>query len=146
MTLDFPKEQRSSCAISAEDQAFLDLFEQCTLQKTCWTHEAHIRFAWLRMEQCKTFDEALDKIRIGIQAYNSSVQSVGYHETITVAFARLIHAKRQKTRAATWQEFLHENEDLLLKRCLLEFYSKEILAGKEARSAFVEPDKKPLPT
>ena len=101
--------------------------------------------AWLRLEQFENYEEALARIKSGIQAYNSSVQSVGYHETITVAFARLIHAKRAENRAATWQEFLHHHPELLQKRCLLEYYSKDILASDQARNGFIEPDKKPLP-
>lgn len=133
------------CSISADDRDFLKHFDECTLNKTCWSHEAHVRMAWLRLEQFKTYDAALERIKSGIQAYNSSVQSVGYHETITVAFARLIHAKRAETRAGTWQEFLQHHPDLLQKRCLLEFYSKDILASDAARHKFIEPDKKPLP-
>jgi hypothetical protein len=133
------------CSIAADDRDFLKQFDECTLGKSCWSHEAHIRMAWLRMEQFKSYEEALERIRSGIQAFNSSVNSIGYHETITVAFSRLIYAKRAETRAGTWQEFLQHHPNLLQKRCLLEFYSKEILASERARHEFVKPDKKPLP-
>ncbi|MBX9694450.1 MAG: hypothetical protein K2Z81_18835 [Cyanobacteria bacterium] len=136
----------SMCSISEDDREFLDKFEKCTLSGKCWTHEAHIRMAWLRMEQSDSFEEALDRIRSGIKAFNSSVQSVGYHETITVAFARVIHSKRRLSKGSSnWQAFLEENEVLLSKNCLLEFYSAELLKSDEARHFFVEPDLKPLP-
>lgn len=131
--------------LSEDDRNFLEMFEQCSLGKQCWTHSAHVRMAWLVMETSSTFDEALNRIRSGIQTFNSSVQSVGYHETITVAFARVIHAKRQSSSTTTWQEFLEEHDDLLSKNCLHQFYTSDVLASDDAKLNFVEPDLKPLP-
>ncbi len=132
--------------ISEDDLDFLEMFEQCSLGKQCWTHEAHIRMAWLQMERSSSFDEALERIRKGIMTFNSSVQSVGYHETITIAFARLIHSMRQeRTTQGDWRDFLKHHADLLSKDCLLEYYTADVLASDEARQRFVEPNRKQLP-
>ncbi|HIA52589.1 MAG TPA: hypothetical protein EYN91_10945 [Candidatus Melainabacteria bacterium] len=130
-----------------EDEEFLQMFEQCSLSGKCWTHVAHVRMAWLQMQRSASYDEALDRIRKGIMAFNASVQSVGYHETITVAFARLIFHRRETQPAECWQEFLELHEDLISKETpiLHVYYSPELLATPEARAFFVEPDRKPLP-
>jgi hypothetical protein len=130
-----------------EDEEFLQMFEQCSLSGKCWTHVAHVRMAWLQMQRSASYDEALDRIRKGIMAFNASVQSVGYHETITVAFARLIFHRRETQPAECWQKFLELHEDLISKETpiLHSYYSPELLATPEARACFVEPDRKPLP-
>ncbi len=131
-----------------EDEEFLQMFEQCSLSGKCWTHVAHVRMAWLQMQRSASYEEALERIRNGIMAFNASVHSVGYHETITVAFARLIFYRRQISNADTWQQFIDVHEDLISKESpiLHEYYSPETLASPEARSSFIEPDRKPLPT
>lgn len=137
----------SRAPLPQEDEEFLQMFEQCSLSGKCWTHVAHVRMAWLQMERSSSFEEALERIRKGIMAFNSSVQSVGYHETITVAFAQLIHYKRQTEPTATWQDFIVKHSDLVSKEnpILHSFYSPEILSTPDARTKFVEPNLKPLP-
>lgn len=131
-----------------EDEEFLQMFEQCSLSGKCWTHVAHVRMAWLQMQRSASYEEALERIRNGIMAFNASVQSVGYHETITVAFARLIFYRRGTSNADTWLQFIELHDDLISKEnpILQEYYSPEILASPESRANFVEPDRKPLPT
>lgn len=131
-----------------EDAQFLEMFETCSLSGKCWTHTAHVRMAWLQMERSASFEEALERIRTGIMTFNSSVKSVGYHETVTVAFARLIHARRQSNeKCKTWHEFVAEHSDLISKDqpILHMYYSPDLLSSDQARISFVEPDLKPLP-
>ncbi len=134
--------------ITEDDEQFLQMFEQCSLSVECWTHTAHVRMAWLQMERASSFDEALQRIRKGIISFNASVNGVGYHETITVAFARLIHHRRQSdVERKNWQDFLIQHSDLVCKesQILHVYYSPEVLFTDEARAKFVEPDRKPLP-
>lgn len=129
--------------ITDDDKAFLLSFEDCSLGAKCWTHAAHVRMGWLVLETSTSFDEALERIRSGIMRFNSSKNSIGYHETITIAFARLIESKR--IHEETLEAFLARNPDLLEKDCLKRFYSPEILASDEARHTFVEPNLEALP-
>jgi hypothetical protein len=129
-----------------EDEEFLLSFEQCSLSGKCLTHSAHIRMAWLQMERSDTFEQALERIRTGLKVFNSSVKTtVPYHETITVAFARIIHGRRLEGKVQTWQEFLVQNNDLLSKNFLAQYYSPDLLLSTEARHQFIEPDRQPLP-
>ena len=130
-----------------EDEEFLQMFEQCSLSGKCWTHVAHVRMAWLQMQRSASYEEALERIRNGIMAFNASVQSVGYPETIPVAFARLIFYRRGTSNADTWLQFIELHDDLISKETpiLNVYYSPELLATAEARASFVEPDRQPLP-
>ena len=129
------------------DAELLAAFESCTLPKAEWTHEAHIRTAWLYLTN-HPFDTALHSIRSGIQKYNLSLgNTTGYHETITVAFARLIASSIHRTPSVPFRTFTMKNPELFCKSPspLLQYYSKARLASPDAVSGFVEPDLSPLP-
>jgi len=128
--------------ITQDDRQFLEAFEKCALGAKCWTHEAHVRIGWLVLQEESSFDLALERIRQGIKRFNSTNNSIGYHETITVAFARIIDSRR--IPADSWQIFCQKNQDLFDKSCLSKYYSSKILASVEARQSFVEPDVQPL--
>jgi hypothetical protein len=129
--------------ITDDDDKFLQSFEQCSLGAKCWNHAAHIRMGWLVIEKSDSFDEALDRIRVGIMRFNSTNNSIGYHETITVAFARLIDARRKT--GDSWNHFSERNPELFEKSCLEKFYSPALLLSAEARTKFLSPDLCELP-
>ncbi len=129
--------------ITEDDKQFLESFEQCSLGGKCWTHAAHVRIGWIILETSNNFDEALTRLRSGIMKFNSTQNSIGYHETITVAFARIIASRRNA--GGTWKIFSEVHTDLFQKNCLEEFYSAESLKSNEARKNFIEPDRAKLP-
>jgi len=129
--------------ITEDDDNFLQSFEECSLGAKCWNHTAHLRMGWLVLEKSTSFEEALERIRNGIMRFNSSKNSIGYHETITVAFARLIDSRRKVND--DWTIFADRNSDLFEKNCLEKFYSPEVLSSEKARKIFIEPDRCALP-
>jgi len=129
--------------INESDEEFLRSFEECSLGAKCWTHAAHIRMAWRVIETSPSFEHALERIRSGIMRFNSSKNSIGYHETITLVFAQLIDGRRQQ--GESWLVFAENNPDLFDKNVLDQFYSRDLLFSEEARQTFIEPDLKNLP-
>ena len=134
--------------ITAEDREFLRAFEECTVAKSCWTHEAHVRMAWIVLNLEAGYGEGLARIRKSIQRLNSAVESTGYHETLTVAFTQLIQYRRQ-LGDSTWsyEEFLRNNEDLAVRSPLVlaRNYSSELLAQPASKGTFVAPDRRDCP-
>lgn len=132
--------------LSATDEAFLASFEDCTLPKTEWTHLAHIRVAWLILTQSSA-DRGLKRLREGILRYNTKVLNRGdkYHETVTVAFARLVSSRINPLQ--NWTGFRARIEDMLdtANPVLLSYYSRERLSSDVARAQFVDADQKSLP-
>jgi len=136
------------------DDALLRRFESASLATSEWTHEAHVRVAAMYLSQ-HGFDEAVARVRQGIRAFNAVHPSSdgplgGYHETITVAFMRLIYAAmteeaRQGVPFATSSEFCRRHPSLLDKRLILRFYSREAIEHPEARRTLIPPDRAPLP-
>jgi hypothetical protein len=131
---------------SAADLAFLSQFESCSLPESEWTHLAHIRVAWICLA-VETPERALARIRAGILRYNTEVlgRRHQYHETVTIAFTRLV-AHRMAAGEA-WQSFAARIDDILNAEdpVLLRFYSEERLFSAVARQQYVAPDRAELP-
>ncbi|AMV28851.1 hypothetical protein VT84_30940 [Gemmata sp. SH-PL17] len=146
------------------DDEFLTAFEECRLVRTDWTHEAHVRMAWLYLMRVEAKAGAVDRVRGGIQKLNATFVHRdrlenpnrppkpkdprgldGYHETVTVAFVTVI-ASRVKANE-DFAAFRARNPDLFDRNlsALLRHYSPERLYSLPARTQFLEPDLEPLP-
>jgi len=127
------------------DDEFLTAFEAAAIPRSEWTHEAHVRMAWLYLTRLP-HEEACDRIRAGIQKLNvqNGVEN-GYHETITMAFTRVISARL--LHSENYPEFHARNPDLFDRMLgpLLPYYTRERLSLSDARDRFVEPDVQLLP-
>jgi hypothetical protein len=135
------------------DRTFLDSFQRCTLSKEHWTHRAHVRIAYLHLVQFR-FDEALDRMRAGIQALNAAHGTAegptsGYNETTTHAFLHLVAAVMQAYETThpvkDSNQFCDVHPELMSRHVLRFFYSPERRMHPEAKTRFVEPDLAPLP-
>jgi hypothetical protein len=121
-----------------------------TLNKSLWTHEAHIITAIWHL---KNFDEedALCRLRSGIISYNLAIGGAntgqnGYHETMTIFWWEVIHQFLEQNPDLSYQEacdaFLAS--PMADKNFPFEFYSKELLFSPVARAKFAEPDQKEI--
>ena len=131
------------------DDEFLNAFENCTLTRAEWTHEAHVRMAWLYCRREQTTEAALAKMRAGIPRLNAALGTAPelYHETVTSAFGTAVHRRASKPDATgSWPEFRATNPDLFNREnpILQTHYSPETLQSEAARLSFVAPDRTPL--
>ncbi len=127
------------------DDEFLAAFEAAAIPRPEWTHEAHVRMAWLYLTRLG-FADALEKVRAGIQKLNARIGSPdGYHETISVAYVAVIASRLRE--GENYEAFRGRNPDLFDRTfpALLRHYSPERLDSAEARQAFIEPDLEELP-
>jgi len=140
----FAKEARTG--VDPGDAEFLERFESCELPESEWTHLAHIRVAWICL-QLEAPQAAVDRIRGGILHYNTDVlrRPHRYHDTVTVAFTRLVFARMREGEA--WRDFSTRIDDLLDPNVpiLGKYYSAGLLDSDEARRRYVTPDLRPLP-
>jgi hypothetical protein len=128
------------------DSDFLAQFEATTLPKKLWTHEAHIRMAYLYLRHNPDIDTLLPLVRARIGSYNLAQSNKnGYHETITVAFLRIVRARMQQSTAQDFTQFRDEHPGIFQNTYLMRHYSEATLFSPEARRAFVPPDREPLP-
>ena len=130
------------------DNELLELFERQKISNDDWTHTLHIRVASIYLKK-HDFDIALEKVKSGIKKLNSEnkvpeTQFRGFHETLTVAWLRLVQTKLNTSDASTSLHLLVEYPELLNSRLLNDYYSHERLMSLEAKACFIEPDLKHL--
>ena len=123
------------------DTEFLAAFHACSLPPACFHHADHLRLAWLHIHQCP-LEIAIDKVCCGIRRYATHLGKPElYHETLTVAWVRLIASHDE----LTFDEFLRQNEHRLNGELLHLFWSPERLQSETARKEWLPPDRMQLP-
>jgi hypothetical protein len=132
------------------DEEFLLRFEHAALSRQEWNHTAHLRMAYLYLKEAGSWQSVLPVVRERIREFNAAHRNYsGYHETITVAFLRLIDNRingPEIEQFASFDAFSIHNPDLFEGiSILLRHYEKATLLTPEARAEFVEPDREPLP-
>ena len=133
------------------DEEFLAAFESSAYPLAEWHHREHVKLTYLLLLRYP-LDEAIARVRNGIKAYNQSKGvpdelSSGYHETMTQAWVRIIHAMLcEYGPAENADAFYKQHPQLSQKKILRLFYSRERFVSWEAKRAFREPDLASLPT
>ena len=129
-----------------EIDAFLAAFEDCTLPKYRWTHGAHL-FTGACYVHAHGAARATDLMRERIRRYNVAVggqntPTSGYHETITVAWIKLIDRLHRESAPITRADFAA----LAVKRfahdrnIFHQYYDFDLVHSTEARARWVPPN------
>ena len=133
-----------------DDDALWTAFHEKTLTHAEWTHEAHLRVAWMHVTRYP-LDEAHLRMRAGIIRLNERhglVESAerGYFETLTYVWLALVADAQRRSPAADSRALLAARPELQDRELPLRHYSRELLRTGKARAIFVPPDREPLPT
>lgn len=124
------------------DTEFALQFESCTLNPELFTHEAHLRLAWIYIQKYG-IEKAIEIIRKQIQQYAASLgASEKYHETITVASIKAVSFFIKKSESKTFESFITENQQLKtqFKQLLATHYTTDIFNSESAKKDFLEPE------
>ena len=131
------------------DEEFLSAFEACTL--TDFHHRDHIKLAYLHLLRHPP-EEAAAKVGAGLRKFAAfhgaptDKLDVGYHETMTQAWVRLVHATLcEYGPAESADAFFEKQPQLAQKDSLRFFYTRDRLYSWQAKKEFIEPDLAPLP-
>jgi len=124
------------------DEEFEAQFADCSMNPEWFTHEAHIRLAWIHVkkygvdkacilnsEQIKAFDKKYDEGR-------------RFHKTVTYASVITIHYYMEASKSDTFQGFIKEFPQLIsnFKAEISMHYSIDIFDSDLAKREFIEPD------
>ncbi|NVJ98525.1 MAG: hypothetical protein HWE25_10260 [Alphaproteobacteria bacterium] len=124
------------------DDKLIAAFEDHSLTREAFTHEAHLRVGWIYISRLP-LGAACDTMASELLAWDIAY-GLGdrYHETVTWAFMFIIHERQLACEAKTFEEFLEANPDLLRKSppFLADYYRDETLASDLARQKFLLPD------
>lgn len=124
------------------DAAFQEQFEACTLPATLFTHEAHLRLAWLLLREYGQ-STAEEKIQDLLLAYVSALgASEKYNTTLTLAAMKAVHHFMQKSSADSFSNFIEDFPRLKtnFKDLMSAHYSRDIYNSEEAKAHYIEPD------
>ncbi|MFO0833231.1 MAG: hypothetical protein U0637_15465 [Phycisphaerales bacterium] len=129
----------------------LDAFNACSIPRGEWDHRAHLTVAYLLL-RAHGLDGATLRMREGVQRYNArwgieQTETGGYHDTMTIAWVRILHAVMVAYGpGADAEAFLAEHPYLLSRFLLRLYYSRPRIMCAGARAGWVEPDLAPLPS
>ena len=122
------------------DEEFARAFERGDILPAEFSHQSHVRLAWVYLRESGSFEEALERIRAGIKRFAASAgASQKYHETLTVLWMRLLDEARERAGDCTFKDLLERCPELADKDLPLRYYPRERLFSDEARERWVPP-------
>ena len=130
--------------------AFVAAFENGTLPKERWTHGAHLLTGACYVHALGV-SEATNRMRLCVRRYNEAVggkntETSGYHETITVAWIKLIGRLLRDVQPIARAEFAALAVEHFVKQrdIFRRYYDFDVEKSIEARREWVEPTLQPL--
>lgn len=121
-------------------------FENCTLSPELFSHEAHLRLAWLHI-QLSGVKMACSTIESQLRNYVNHVGAEDkFHLSITVAGTQLIAEFMSKSKSSDFTQFIEEFPELKtdFKALINTRYSYDIFLSEEAKRKYLEPDLLPF--
>lgn len=128
--------------IYLSDLEFVTRFERGELDPALFTHEAHLRMAWIYLKRSGV-SVAAAKMAKDLYRYVSEVGAPSkYNHTITIAATKIVDHFMQRTSADGFQEFLLKNPRLKnqFRELLKSHYSFDLFNSPAAKATFIEPD------
>jgi hypothetical protein len=128
------------------DSEFEKAFKNCSLDPTLFSHEAHLRLAWIHINNYGV-DNAQENIQEQLQKF---VQFVGatdkYHKTLTIAAVRAVNHFIKQSNTYNFKGFIDEFPQLKtdFKTLINSHYSIDVFNSEFAKIRFLEPDLAPF--
>ena len=124
------------------DLEFLKQFKNTSLGPELFTHEAHIRFAYLHIHEYG-IDKAISNVSDQILNYATSLGAEHtFNKTVTIAAVKAVYHFMLKSEAEGFKGFITEFPRLKynFKEILSQHYNIDIYNSDIAKSTFLEPD------
>jgi hypothetical protein len=128
------------------DDDFEQQFSISVLSPTIFTHEAHLRLAWIHIRKYG-IQTAIENICEQLQNYVVSLGAKDkYNKTVTIAAVKAVYHFMLKSKADNFQVFISENQKLKtnFKELLNTHYSTDIFKSTKAKKEFLEPELLPF--
>jgi hypothetical protein len=128
------------------DSEFEKGFKNCTLNPEIFSHEAHLRLAWIHITKYGE-EAAIQNICSQLIRFVEFVGAKGkYNQTLTIAAIKAVHHFIKKSRSNTFQDFIFEFPQLKynFKDLMNTHYKVDIFKSEIAKKKFLEPDLVPF--
>lgn len=124
------------------DEAFLKAFQKCTLAPADFSHEAHLRLAYVLINDLGPFqaEKMLVKLLKDYVAHVDAADKFNY--TLTLAGTKVVSHFMQRSSGNNFQEMLEEFPQLKhnFKGLMACHYSIDIFDSTQAKYGYLEPD------
>ncbi|MCP4978078.1 MAG: hypothetical protein GY931_18165 [Maribacter sp.] len=124
------------------DSEFTHQFETVTLDPSLFNHEAHLRLAFIHIQNYGD-EKAIENICHQLVAYVNHLGAAGkYNTTLTVAAVKAVSHFMLKSTSTSFKGFITEFPQLKyeFKRLMQCHYSFDIFNSQKAKNKFLEPD------
>lgn len=124
------------------NDTFETQFKNCSLNSKLFSHEAHIRLAWIHIKKYGV-DKAIENIDNQLLKFVESVNARDkYNKTLTVAAVKTVHHFILKSNTDNFKSFILEYPRLNknFKDLLNSHYSKDLFNSKAGKNQYIEPD------
>lgn len=124
------------------DPEFEQQFQACTLDPAIFSHEAHLRLAWIHIKNYG-IDIAVGNIRKQLQQFVGHINAKGkYNDTLTVAAIMAVNHFIKRSGTNNFIDFINEHPGLKtnFKDLVKTHYSQDIFNSDEYKRNYVAPD------
>lgn len=128
--------------LSISDKELIDQIESCNLDPKLFTHEAHLRLAWLNIKN-HGIEKAVELTQTQLKTYVRHLGALDkYNTTLTIAATRAVYHFMLKSETESFQDFIKESPRLKteFKKLLESHYSLDIFSFDKAKQVYIEPD------
>lgn len=128
------------------DEQFERQFKSCTLDPAIFSHEAHLRLAWIHIRKYGV-EQAIENINSQLVAYVASLgASDKYNKTLTIAAIRAVKHFMDRSKSDNFIDLISEFPRLKynFKKLMASHYQLDIYNSPLAKREFLEPDLLPF--
>ena len=124
------------------DDEYEQQFRDCTFKPRLFSHEAHLRLAWIHIRKYGLEQAEINLCEDIIRFANHVGFATKFNRTITIASAKILHHFMSISDADSFDHLIEEFPDLLqdFKKVLAQHYSFDIIKNEEARTKYLAPD------
>ena len=128
------------------DTEFENQFNHCSFDEKLFTHEAHLRLAWIHIKNYG-IEEAIENVSDQLLNFVNHVGAKDkFNKTLTVAAIKAVNHFVLKSKADNFKDFITEFPQLKnrFKELIKTHYSFDVFNSNEAKEKFLEPDLVPF--
>lgn len=128
--------------LKLSDQVFAQQFRDCTMDPKIFSHEAHLRLAWIHINNYG-IDKACNNICKQLKQFDRTFgDGTKFNKTLTIAAIRAVYHFMLKSSSDDFLGFKSEFPRLFtdLKGLLDQHYGFDIYHSEEAKNFYLQPD------
>lgn len=128
------------------DSEFEFAFKTCALEPKLFTHEAHLRLAWIHVRKYGVEQAILNINAQLLQFVNHVGARDKFNKTVTIAAIRAVNYFINRSESESFADFIQEFPRLKynFKELLAFHYGHDIFKSEKAKREYIEPDLLPF--